>query len=237
MRFVRPVVAAFAVGAVLLASGCGSSGDPLKGKSGDEIVSQAKQSLTNAKSVHMAGTIGDSDGEVTLDLTITQTGNAEGSMTLEGSKVNVVKTSDAMYLKADADFWNKATGQDAVGKLVAGKWLKVPADASSEFGDLSSFTNLKDFADQFTVTDPTRRDGTTDVNGTKTVVVEGKNSDDETVVIYVEDTKDAKPVRIEPGKDVDAKGHIDFSDWDKNADIKAPSDAVDLSSLAGAGGS
>lgn len=236
MRIFRPVVAALAVGAVLLASGCGSGGDPLKGKSADDIVSSAKQSLTSAKSVHLIGTMTDEDGEITFDLTVTGGGEAQGTMKIEGATLELIQIADATFMKADADSWTTMTGEAEAGVLMAGKWLKIPADAadSEDFAGLSEMADLGGIAEQFVPTDAKRRPGTTEVNGTKAVAIEGTDGDGDDVVLYVENSKEAKPIRVEPGKDASTKGHLDFTDWGKTADIKAPADAIDLSSLMGA---
>lgn len=235
MRVIRQLVAVLAVGALLLAAGCGSGGgDPFKGKSAEDIVNQSKATLSKASGVHLSGTLQDEDGNTVIDLVISGDGAVTGTLKNGDGVLEIIKVKDAVYLKGNAAAWQDQTGDEAA-QTMAGKWIKMPTQAGA--GGFFGIASLGDLADEFSPSNPARLPGTKKVNGKTVVGLEGKDSTGEDIIMYVENTKDARPVQIAPGKGSSATGDIDFGDWGHAPDAKAPSDAVDLSSLLGTDGS
>lgn len=243
MRAARSLLIAVAAGAVLLAAGCSSSGggDPLKERSADQILKQSQESLRQVESVHILGDVTSAGEHMALDLSLKKGGAAKGSIETSGATIELVRMTDAVYLKADADSWKALTGGDQVGTLLAGKWLKVPNDspaAAGEFNGLDAFADLDTFADQLGLDSGekvTRKPGTTTVNGQRAIELDLTGAE-EGGTMFVADTSDALPLRLVPGTSSSTKGQIDFTEYGKKVDVQAPGDAVDVSSVIGGAG-
>jgi len=189
----------------------------LESLTADEILDKATDALTDAKSFRVSGK-GESDGQA-LEVDLTFAGDdAEGTITFDGLKVDVVQAGGAAYMKAGEEFWKTflpAEAQALALPLVAGKYVKVPSTESI----IPSIEDL--LKPEGSVT----KGEVTTVGGKPAIAVE--TTDGKLHVSLV-----GKPYPIDIVSD---EGTIEFSDIDKDVTIAAPpaSEVFDISSLTG----
>ncbi len=145
MRRVLAVGAAVACGLALCIAPAGAStraaGNGEAQKSASKILADAKAATASSKTVRVAGTVVDDGKEISLDLVSAQ-GSGGGTVTRDGTTINVVIIPPNVYLKADAASWTKLAGSAAADQLLADKWLQIwrrrsvrPVQPSPRAGD------------------------------------------------------------------------------------------------------
>lgn len=208
------------VGVVGVLAGCGgggsSSGSKVEeGKSPTQVLADAKSALFNAKAVHATGSITSSGDTEQIDLQL-QDQNIAGSITEAGQKIQIVKDSGTMYLKAPSAFWAKTAGAQAAA--LGDKWIKVTAEQA---GDLSQLT-LQGLAANLNANDSPLT-GTTkksSVDGRKALLLTQKDGSQ----LFVADSTSPVPLKIVSHGD--SQGTVTFSDYGKVQTIAAPAGAV-----------
>ncbi len=193
-------------------------------KSPDQVLADAKNALFNARAVHVTGTMSQQGQAEQLDMHF-QGQDAQGSVSVAGTAVQVVRSAGKVYLKAPAAFWAKTAGP-AAGKL-ADKWLVV--DAAQAGG--ASLT-LQSLAASINATDSplTPKTTTGSVGGTPTVVVSQQDGSS----LQVAATGTPYPLQI--ANKGTGSGQITFTDYNKTMTITAPAGAVTPQQAAAAAG-
>lgn len=252
----RPIRVLFAVSAAaLVAAGCGDSSDtPAASGSGSatasasasagggdniadlpatEILTKAEAALKAAPSVHLKGS-GSSEGQTfEIDMRYGEGQKAIGSITSAGQKIELIRSGQTVYMKADAKFWQSTAGAEAA-KLLGGKYLKAPL-TDQRVAALAEFTDKDQFTSQVLKPDGTVTKGEKKtVNGTEAIGLKSSGSSGGGT-LYIS-TKDSLPLQIVPeasGKDV---GQLDFLDYGETVDVQEPPAAqvIDVAKL-GAG--
>jgi hypothetical protein len=222
----RPL-AALGLAAVLLTACGGSDDNGESAKKGPQVSADAASALEKAGAVHLTGS-GSLDGQqTTVDLHL-QGQDATGTIGQGSEQLKIVETGGKLYAQAPSGFWSKAGVPESAAGALAGKWVIVPSQAA---GQLMPFS-LKSLADQLRhPTGATIRDDvhTSTLHGTKVVVV--TQTDGSTLDVAATGTP--YPLRtVDKGSNA---GTVDASDFGKKVTITAPSGALDLSQLSGAG--
>jgi len=219
---IRPVAAVTAVSALLLA-GCGSS--PLEGKTGQEVAEAAAAALEEAGSVDIAGTLTTQgqQGEVDLHL---QGEDATGTLTVDGTQIQLLNVGGQVYLQAPGEFWGSFGLPAAATAQFEGRWVVVPADAGSGFEEFS----LAGFVDELRNPDGVVKEEVTEdeVDGMDVVVVVEQEDGSR---LTVADADPTYPVEL--SNDGDSAGSVRFSGFGETEEITAPTDALDLTALLG----
>lgn len=219
----RLPLALFLLAATL--AGCGGSGSNGEAsKSASAILADARQAALAADSVRISGTIRESGQTIALDLSVTKTGGG-GTMTIQGSKVDVIRVGDTAYIRAGADFYSKVGAGAAAGKLLAGKWLKLPT-STPNFAQLIELTDLRAFAAQ-----ALKAPGTLTKGAEKTVdgqeAIELKSSKGGSLFVATK----GKPYPVEFVRGGASSGTVTLSDWGAAKAPTAPKGAIDISAL------
>ncbi|MFC8916419.1 hypothetical protein ACGF5F_02115 [Streptomyces sp. NPDC047821] len=120
--------------------------------SATEIETKARAAAAGAKAVRLSGSLVSKGGTYKLNMRLNQSG-AAGSVVTRTSTFELLRIGDALYLKADADFWTSAegdgagqgggeddSGAEAADKL-DDKYVKVPEDDPS-YKQLRGFTEM-----------------------------------------------------------------------------------------------
>jgi hypothetical protein len=212
--------------AAVLQAGCGGSGSGSSeaSKSASAILADARQAARTAGSVRVAGTIHDSGQTIGLDLRITPKGGG-GTMTIQGSKVDIIRSGASVYIRAPASFYEKVGAGKAAGQLLDGKWLKAPA-STPDFRDLSQLTDLNQFTAQALKPEGTVEKGKeATVDGQK--AIELKDSKGGSLFVATK----GKPYPVEFEGSGSSGGKVTLTDWGKSVDAKAPKSAIDISQL------
>ncbi|MEU6394552.1 hypothetical protein [Streptomyces sp. NPDC046939] len=245
-RVGRAVTTAVAGVALAALAGCGSDdGDdePFAGKSADDIAADAIQATKQADSLHMKGTVrqaGASGTKVTVDLSVDQEKNCEGTISTGGSQADVRHTNATLYLRGDEEYWRHALksqpGGDKVVPKVADKWVKAPADDSMTQGLCDKQGLVASMDEDKSERKGLKKDGTTTVDGAEAIKLTKKTSGGETLTLYV--ATEGKPYILRTTTSGGEEPNTaTFSDYGKPVRPQAPGsgETVDLKELAASG--
>ncbi|HZQ66203.1 MAG TPA: hypothetical protein VFA66_13360, partial [Gaiellaceae bacterium] len=113
--------------AVTALAGCGGSRSSADGsssgeasKSGIAILADARKAALAADSVRIVGSVHNAKQRISLDLSLAQN-NGGGTLTLDGSKIDVIRVGKTAYIRASAAFYRRF-GAKTAAQLPAGKW-------------------------------------------------------------------------------------------------------------------
>jgi hypothetical protein len=219
--------AVIAAAAIAACGSSGSSGNGVSSKSASAIVTASTNALESAKSVHVSGSGSQSGQSISIDLTVVSGKGAQGSLTLQGSKVGLIAVGKYYYLKADKAFW-QAHGGAAEAQLLADKWLKLPASGSS-FASFSEFTDLHQIASQLAQAKGTVTKGSsTTINGQKAIAVKDPKKGG---VLYVATT--GKPYPLKVTSTSGTMLGLSFDHYNASVTLSPPANPIDIAQLQG----
>jgi hypothetical protein len=206
-------------------AGCGgSSSNGEASKSPSAILADARQAALAAESVRIVGAVHNAGERISLDLSVAQ-GGGGGTMTLDGSKVDVVRVGNTAYVRADAGFYQRSGVAAAHRRLLAGKWVKV-STTSPNYAELVSLTDLYAFLTQsLTARGKVMKGAVTTVEGQKAIELRSSHGGS----LYV--ATSGKPYPLEFTSRVAPAGTIKLSSWGSAKLPATPKDAVDITSL------
>jgi hypothetical protein len=196
------IVSAAVIGLTGLTA-CG--GDDEKSNAKTEAKALADETVALLKKVddfRMVGG-GESDGsKMEMDICVRKGMDFKGTMKMDGSPVEVIKIGQDLYMKADAAFWAKSMGgeggpgegMDAMSKLMAGKYMKTPAD-----GDGDGFDDPSDFFDGSS--DGVVKGEPVKIDGKKLIPLSKKDKDGATTTVFVPEKGKPYPVLIKQDQD------------------------------------
>ena len=228
----RASALALALTAALLA-GCGGHSNTAKpngeaAKPADRVLADADAAATSASSVHVSGTVSSNGTPIVLNLSLTHSKGAKGSMSVGGQRFDLIRIADTLYIKGSDSFYQQFGGA-AAAQLLHGKWLKGSA-TKSRLSSLVPLTNIDTlFAKIATGHGKLTNDGKKTYKG-QAVVQLRDTSDGSNLLVAA--TGKPYPVAITGGKKSQS-GTIAFGDWNKSVPLSAPSNAIDLSKLGG----
>jgi hypothetical protein len=210
--------------AALVLAGCGgSSSNGEAKKTAAQVVADAKKAALGASSVHVTGAGSDNGRPLKLDLTIGRK-TAKGHLQESGASFDVIRVGDTVYVRGD-DAFLKKFGGTAAATLFHGRWLKGPI-TDSQLGALAPLTDLQQFfggvLGQHGVVE---NKGETTRKGAKVVEIRDTTQGGS---LFVAATGDPYPVALAGGGQ---QGDVEFADWNADAEIAAPPNAVDLGAL------
>jgi hypothetical protein len=201
--------------AVLAAAGCGGSGSPgtAARPSAAALAKELKASLRGAGSVHIQGTIAQNGETGTLNLSLTRSGGAAGTVALNADSFAVLSTGGTSYLKITPGFLRYAKLPASRCASFCGKYIEAPAGESQSI--IGAFS-MKSFLGSMASTLPSvSYAGTATVNGTpawKLQVADGSTA-------FVAASGTHYLLRVLPPHG--QTGRIDFTRWN-SVTIPAP---------------
>lgn len=214
--------------AALLVAGCGGSSTKSNGeaaKSPQQVVSDAQTAATSASAVHVAGSIVDNGTPISLDMRIVKGKGGEGSLTLSGMRVDIVRLGNRLYFRGSDAFLRKYAG--TVAPLFHGRWFA----ASATTGEFAAFMPLTDTAQLFKGVSGShgtlKNEGETTYEGQKAVAIRDTTKGG---TLYVAATGSPYPLALVGSSK--QPGTITFTDWNKTSAISAPPHALDFSKLS-----
>ncbi|MCS0634428.1 hypothetical protein NX801_01850 [Streptomyces sp. LP05-1] len=236
--------AALCAGLTLALTACGEEPpDPDAGTNGvgrltaQEIETKARTAADAARAVRLSGTLVSKGGTYKLNMRLKGDG-AQGSVVTKNSTFELLRVADALYLKADADFWTHAEpdakpgsrpGSDsgggdgdseAAGKL-DDKYVKVPRDDPS-YKQLRGFTEMRALLRGLLEVHGEAGKGDRDrIGGVRTIkVLGGPKGEGGTLDVSLEGTP--YPLQYARGG---AAGVVTLSEWNADFALRAPSPA------------
>jgi hypothetical protein len=214
--------------AIVLAAlaGCGGSSDNgVASKSASEILAAAKNAALNARSVHIQSQ--SAQGRLTftesVDLTTTS-GHAQ--VTFLGLKYEVIRTSEAIYLKGTPAVYENLAIKPA--RVPAGTWIKAPT-TNPQFAQVAAPTKLQGEINLLLPSiGPVTKGASTTTNGQNTIQLKtsGKLY---TGSLLVATTGKPYPVQItKTGRET---AQVTFSGWNQPIALIPPANTIELSKL------
>ncbi len=204
--------------------GGGSSSNGIASKSPDQIVSAATTAVAQVNSVHVAGTVSSSGQKITLDLALVNGKGGKGSMTQNGLGFQIVAVGPEVYINGSKAFWQQAAGTSAA-QLLTGKWLKAPA--TGQLASFATLTNVQKLFNQLLSSHGKLAKGkTTTIDGQQAIAISDTTNGG---TLYVAASGKAYPIELSKGGS--DGGHITFDRFNQPVSLKAPANAVDISSL------
>jgi hypothetical protein len=210
-----------------LAVGASACGDPDAGTNGvgrlpaAQIEQRARAAVDRAHAVHLTGALVDGGQTYRLDMRLGDDGGT-GSVTSGTSTFGLLRVKDALYLRADAGFWNRASaGAEPppagaeVGDRLGGKYVKVPVDDPA-YRQLRGFTDLHALLGGLIVLGgtPSKGDRGT-AGGVRTVELEGPGDG----LLDISLSGAPYPLRLVRAG---GGGKLTLTDWDRPVPLAAP---------------
>ncbi|HEY3748103.1 MAG TPA: hypothetical protein VGL80_02800 [Pseudonocardiaceae bacterium] len=175
----------------LLVLACAACAEPLGGQaaalpvpvlSAGQTVRQSLLDLAEAGVLHYRGTLANPNGrQITLDVSVTATGEAGGSLTVGGQQGSLVVVDGVLYVDAPAQFWSLLSGDPgSEADAVDSRWVKVPSVTIGM--DIGLVLRPHTFANYLvqrvgsTVNDPLADQPTSAVHGVKALHIGAGNS-------------------------------------------------------------
>ncbi|MEU2153901.1 hypothetical protein ABZ532_02550 [Streptomyces sp. NPDC019396] len=209
--------------AATLTAVTGCSEDPDAGTNGvgrldaPAIEEKARTAAGGAQSVRLAGTLVSKGGTYKLNMRLKKTGGS-GSVTTKSSTFELLRADDALYLKADADFWKQAgaSGVTAAEKL-DDKYVKVPQDDPT-YKQLRGFTEMDVLLDGVLgLHGELSKGGYDAVDGVRTIKVLGGEGNGGTLDVSLQGTP--YPLRFARAG---GAGLLTLADWDEDFALAPP---------------
>ena len=169
-----------------------------------------------ANSFTYGGTVSDNGKSFTIKLSVSTSGNGQGTIQISGQPVKIIKVGDTAYFSSTKKFWDQTAGAGA-GSLFGTRWVTIPS-SDSNFASFASLLDANQVAGQFSGTSGTTltKGKTSTINGQPVIAVTGKGSTGGGTV-YVATT--GKPYLIR----VTTTGtSLTFSNYNKPVNPKAP---------------
>ncbi|MDQ0793016.1 hypothetical protein [Streptomyces sp. B1I3] len=232
--------------AVVLAVTSGTAAgadDDFESLPAQQIADRSRDALLSAKSLHLStrGDLGKGRDPMSIDLTLDRDGNCAGGVDLGGDKgsVEMIKRGDAVWVKADADFWKNhlPVGGSAFEAILGGRYLKASVKdarlhtvvAACDLDTVRDLVSKSAGVGTGTLT----KGAAKTVGGARAVPVT-KNAAGQELTLYVATEGKHYPVRLTVRSDK-ADASVDFSRFDKPVATATPSpdDTVDINALLG----
>lgn len=232
---IRRAVLPLALCAGLAAGLTACAEDPDEGTNGvgklapDAIEQKAQAAADGAQAVRLSGTLVSKGGTYKLNMRLKDDG-ATGSVTTKNSTFELLRIGDALYMKADAEFWTHGEGggegsaapsseadSEAADKL-GDKYVKVP-EGDPSYKQLRGFTDMDLLLDGLIGLHGEVVKGDRDkIGGIRTVKVKGgEDGEGGTLDVALEGTP--FPLQFARGG---GAGVVVLSEWDKDFPLEAP---------------
>ncbi|MCX5147355.1 hypothetical protein OHB36_11305 [Streptomyces sp. NBC_00320] len=209
--------------------------------SGAEILSQSYEAMRKVESAHVVAKMHDDARQVEFDLSLDRKNDCNGAIRYEGmGKVDLIKSTDLMHFKGDADYWRAVAAKkhtpkkqtDAMVTMLADRWLKMPL-SDPEATSIAHVCDLGKLTGGASKPSPLARKG-------ETVAIDGKQAltitsaaKEGTEIDYI--AAQGTPYLLKSTISGDASGEILFSAFGAPVDTALPegADVLDLSKLRG----
>ncbi len=217
----RNRLAAYAIGIAVAAAmtGCGGDDGDASGfadEPTEDIVAAAQKAMGDLESVHLAGEVTTEGNTITMDMSLSTTGDCEGELSIDGGALEVLQVGGTGWFKADDAFW-EGQAADQADRIIAAAGDKWVVDSGTQF---TSFCDLDGFLEEIVSSDDDEeyeKDGTEDVDGAEAVKITGGDS---TAFIAADDPH----YILKLAGSGDGEGEITFSEFDEDIEVEAPAD-------------
>lgn len=189
-----------------------------------ELFDQARKTALAADSTHITGSVTDDGKPMTIDLAGTTDGSNQ-SLELgvgKGAKATILTVGGKYYLLGNDEFWTTQISKDAA-KLLAGKYVRMPATEAKDFGDLTIKSLLTElFGDKemkAALAAPDSKVTKATYDGAAAYSITDKSGKDNGELLVSADGKATIYKIVGPDDDT---GTLEFSEWNTVAKVAAP---------------
>jgi hypothetical protein len=230
----RRIIIPLALICLIALGACGSSKSSSNGvekKSAAQIAKTALLTAKGAKSVHFSGFVVEGGDRHTFDMQLATGKRASGRMGIKGASLRIIRVGSNVYMNGTVAAWKMVGGKEgaAMASILAGKWFQVPL-TGKDFASVAGFTDISLLFSQM-LSEAQKSAGKLQKGSSTTV------SGQEAITLI--DTSDGSRYFVattgEPYvlRAKGPKGPYDFrfDRWDENVSIKAPANAIDLSTF------
>jgi hypothetical protein len=229
--------ASSAIAALTVSSGALLIGSPVvagaASSNAKQIVVSAIADSKSANSVQVVGNVITASQTINLNVRASNANQGEGTITINGAMVEIVRVGSSVYFNGDAAFWTQSAG--AAASSYAGQWVSTPANGSdgksfSEF--LGTAALFRQIFSGYEVSQSTFTKGlNTSVVGVPVFSITGTNMKDGTTGI-IDIARTGEPYVIELTKtDKTGSSRLVFSAYNKPVHAKAPPHSVTVTQL------
>lgn len=224
--------AVYAVGVLVVVTGCGGGGGSFADKSVDDIVKAASHDMGDVRSLGVSGDLTTGGTTYGIDVHIIADGGCTGTLKVGDGSSQIVSKDSTYWMKPDHAFWESQDPSEAavIEKAVGDKWITIPSSS-----DLDAFCDLDTFLKNFTGASngPTKGSvvGTEKVGGKQAVKITGTDHGDP-VVAWVATGEPHYVLKIRIGGSADTTGSLTFTDFDKPVRLRTPA-PTDVANLGG----
>ncbi|MFB7785724.1 hypothetical protein ACFC1D_23800 [Streptomyces vinaceus] len=211
--------------------------------SGAEILSQAHEAMRKVESARVVAKMREEETRVEFDLTLDNKGSCKGAIRYDGmGKVELIKSTDLVHFKGDADYWRATAAKehapkrqaDAMVTMLADRWLKMPV-SNAKAAALKRMCDLDKLTGGGGRPNPLARKGeTVTIDGKQALaVITAAKEGTETDYVATQGT----PYVLKSTVSGDDTGEVLFSDFGTPVDTALPegADVLDLSKLGDGG--
>jgi hypothetical protein len=212
-------------GIVLVLTGCSPASNGVADLDADAILERVATAVDAATSVHISGEIPGQGASVTIDLMLTQAGDATGSVTTDGLTLDLLSVDGSAWYTADEAFWASRVSPDLARQL-GGRFVRISKGDTT----FDAFLDWGTFWDQGVLSaegDVSKGSETTFVGEPAIELVDSADGG----VLYVATTGEARPLGVDRGNGAS----VSFTDWNEEVAVAAPDpeDVVNPAQLSG----
>jgi hypothetical protein len=224
----RPAIIVSALVFTLLAAACGGgkSSNGEEKKAATQVFADAKAAVLQASSFHVSGQTGEGTAALSLDVSLSST-RGGGRITVQGATLQLVASGRELYLKADANSWQKLSVKPAASQLLANRWIKVPT-TNADFSELAALLDSSKFMKNLTAEGRVTKHAVTKIDGNRAIpLVDSRGG-----TLYVAATGPAYILKIvDTGKSSGGPGTVTFDHYGDATVPPVPTGAVDFGTL------
>jgi hypothetical protein len=215
-------------GSLVVPAVAGADGFTSKGAA--QIFKSAVSASGAANSFSVRGSVDQPKMNLSLNLTLSASGAATGTLSINGGLVEIREIAGTGYFKGDTTFWT-ANSNATTAQLFAGKWIYAPI-TNSLFSGFRSFLSPKTFIHTFfgTTSGPfTKSSKTTKVDGKQTIGVMSNGPG----TMYVATSGTHFIVKVQ-GSKTGSSAILTFGSYNNSVHPVKPAGGVSLKSLENA---
>ena len=181
-------------------------------KTAQEILDESVAAAQEETSVRIQA-VSEGENSFDFDLTASKGQGGYGRISADGSTVEVVVTTDSIYIKSDAAFWEKTYGPDAAAQI-GDKWVQQ-ATTTGSFSDVASLTDLDQVVEGLLNPSGEITKGEVgETDGRPAVALVSESG-----TLWVATTGDPLPLAIEQKE---GGGRATFTDWSGTFSLPVP---------------
>ncbi len=198
-------------------------------ENGTQLLTSAIQATKGANSARVVGTVVQGNQTTSLDLTAASNDHGQGSVTVNGQQIRLIRLGPTVYMSASKRFWSQTVSPTAA-QLFAGKWIAGPV-TNKDFASLGKFLDYPTLMNQLLGgrANSVVNAGTTTYRGRKVIVLKNKSSGGSGTV-YVAASGQPYILRISQTGG-SSNGSITFSAYNVQPNPSAPRGAIDFEQL------